>query len=282
MTAGTYKALRLLRRATGGQSAYDQCLVQSHDVGGVRMRWFLVASVAAAVLLVAGCTVWRLNEARQLARASEPFEQSPANARVHMLVVGDSTGVGTGASSPAASLAGLLGAAYPSLAIRNLARDGARFEAVPGQIRAATAPAAGFDVILVSAGGNDVIRNTDADALARAVALSFVAARERLAADGLLLVQPAGNVGNAPFFPPPLSSLMNQRAAQMHQVVRSAAAAHGAVVVNMAREAEQDPFVQNKALNASDGLHPSDEGYKLWRDELFSQSELAAKLAPAK
>ena len=34
-----------------------------------------------------------------------------------MLVVGDSTGVGTGASQPVASVAGLLGAAYPHLLV---------------------------------------------------------------------------------------------------------------------------------------------------------------------
>jgi len=244
-------------------------------------RWVVVAVAAGGLLLLAGCTVWRLGEARDLARASEPFTQSPANPRLHMLVVGDSTGVGTGASSPTNSVAGLLGTAYPRLAIQNLARDGARFEAVPGQIRAAAAPASGFDVILVSAGGNDVIRGSDADEMTAALDASFSAARQRLAEGGLLLVQPAGNVGNSPFFPLPLSGLMNDRAEVMHQAVRSAAARHDAVLIDMAREKENDPFVQNKALNASDGLHPSDAGYRVWRDELLAQSGLKSKLAPA-
>jgi lysophospholipase L1-like esterase len=167
------------------------------------------------------------------------------------------------------------------LAIQNLARDGARFEALPGQIRAAAAPASGFDVILVSAGGNDVIRGSDADEMTAALDDSFSAARQRLAEGGLLLVQPAGNVGNSPFFPLPFSGLMNERAEVMHQAVHSAAARHDAVLIDMAREKENDPFVQNKALNASDGLHPSDAGYRVWRDELLAQSGLKSKLAPA-
>lgn len=248
----------------------------------IKPRWVIAALAAGALLLVAGCTVWRLAQARDLARASEPYTQAPTSARMHLLVVGDSTGVGTGASHAAFSVAGLLGKAHPGLAIQNVAQDGARFEAVPGQFRAAVAPAAGFDVILISAGGNDVIRGSSAQALAAALDASFRAARERLASGGLFLVQPAGNVGNAPFFPQPLAGVMNDRAAAMHQAVRAAAARHGAVMIDMARDKDNDPFAQNKALNASDGLHPSDAGYRVWRDELFAQSDLQHRLAPAR
>jgi lysophospholipase L1-like esterase len=213
-------------------------------------------------------------------RASEPYQQQPQQAALRMLVVGDSTGVGTGASHPGGSVAGLLGAAYPQLAIDNRARDGAKFEAVPGQIEAASA-AGGYDIILISAGGNDVIRGTDEDVLARALDQSFARAKTRLAPGGQVVVQAAGMVGNSPFFVSPVSNLMNSRAVKMHTAVRAAATRHGVRVVNMAREKEADPFVQNPDLNASDGLHPSDAGYRVWRDELLAQTDLAARLAPA-
>jgi lysophospholipase L1-like esterase len=197
-----------------------------------------------------------------------------------MLVVGDSTGVGTGASQPSASVAGLLGAAYPRLALENRARDGAKFEAVRGQIAAARAPG-GYDIILISAGGNDVIRGTDNAELARLLDESFAAAKARLAPGGQVVVQPPGMVGNVPFFLPPVSNLMNSRATELHAAVRAAAARHGVRVVSMAREKEADPFVQRPELNASDGLHPSDGGYRIWRDELLAQTDLAERLAPA-
>ena len=245
--------------------------------------WLALTAIGAAALLVTGCTVWRLGEARSLAKASEPFQQQATAPALRMLVVGDSTAVGTGASAPGFSVAGLLGAAYPRLSIVNRGRDGARFSEVPSQISAATEPqGGGWDVVLISAGGNDVIRGTDADELAQALDRSFAIARERLAAGGQLLVQAPGNVGHAPFFLPPVSTLMNSRAADLHNAVRTAAARHGVTVINMARPRDQDPFVQQPELNASDGLHPSDGGYRVWRDELLAQSGLAARLESAR
>ena len=72
--------------------------------------WWLAAAAGAGVLLVTGgCAVWRLGEAPALARASEPFQQVPATPAVRLLVVGDSTGVGTGATQATRSLAGMMG-----------------------------------------------------------------------------------------------------------------------------------------------------------------------------
>jgi len=49
----------------------------------------------------------------------------------------------------------------------------------------------------------------------------------------------------------------------------------------MARAKDADPFVQRPEMNADDGLHPSDAGYRVWRDELLAQTDLAERLAPA-
>jgi lysophospholipase L1-like esterase len=246
------------------------------------MRTALLLAVGGAGLLVAGCTAWRLGEARALARASEPFQQQPAAPVLHLLVVGDSTGVGTGASQPERSVAGLLGASHPRLAVHNRARDGARFVEVASQLAARPSdPAEGFDVILINAGGNDVIRGTDPEALKRALDSAFAAAHARLAPGGVALVQPPGMVGHAPFFLPPISALMNHRAAALHIEAKAAAARHGLRYIDMARPRDQDPFVQRPELNASDGLHPSDAGYRVWHDELLAQSDLVQRLATA-
>ncbi len=93
---------------------------------------------------------------------------------------------------------------------------------------------------------------------------------------------PAGNVGNAPFFFAPASWLMTDRARRLHGFVRESATRHGAVVVNLFKEQGDDPFAQTPGLNAVDGLHPSDAGYRLWRDELLAQSGWAALLTAAR
>ncbi|MGE0860689.1 MAG: SGNH/GDSL hydrolase family protein [Gammaproteobacteria bacterium] len=235
-------------------------------------RCLLWGALAAPLLLAIGCTVGRLRESAELARSSEPLQRPVHEADARLLIVGDSTAVGTGASSAQASLAGLLARAYPGLHIENRGRDGATFADLARQLDG-SAP---FDVVLIQAGGNDVIRLRGLERVGADIERVISRARERA---GLVLVMPAGNVGNAPFFFPPLSWLMTARARRMHAYVRDSAARHGAVYVNLFKERQADPFARRPALNARDGLHPSDLGYRLWFDELRAQSALDQRLA---
>jgi lysophospholipase L1-like esterase len=209
-----------------------------------------------------------------LARQSEPFEQRPAAATRRLLIAGDSTAVGTGASSPAHSLAGLIAQQQPALQIENRARDGALFADVAEQL---LRPGR-FDVVLVQAGGNDVIRLRGMDAMRKDIDDLLDAARQR--AD-VVIVMPAGNVGNAPFFFAPWSWWMTQRAREMHPLVPAAAARSNAVYVKLFEERDDDPFVRQPELNASDGLHPSDAGYRVWWQVLQEQADLSGRLASA-
>ena len=129
----------------------------------------LMAITAVAVLALAGASgraVWRIKQSADLARQSEPFQASPAQPVARLLIVGDSTGVGTGASSPAQSLAGLIAQEHPSLKIVNRAKDGAKFADISRQLEALGNQR--FDAVLVLGGGNDVIRLTGPKALAKA------------------------------------------------------------------------------------------------------------------
>jgi lysophospholipase L1-like esterase len=235
----------------------------------------LVLLLGLVVLAVAGRAAWRLGRAAELARASTPLQVAPAEVSLRMLMVGDSTAVGTGASSPQASLAGLLAQDYPGLAIENRARDGARFDGVVEQLEAGGQ----FDFVLIMAGGNDVMRFRGSDASRADIDRSARLAQDLAPRVALL---PAGNVGNAPFFFPPVSWLMSIRSRTLHADVQSAAARTGAAYVNLFKSAEIDPFAQRAGLNAADGLHPSDAGYRLWRDELLAQTGWDKALAAAR
>ena len=243
-----------------------------------RLTLWLLITGGAVLLGLSGCAAWRIAESAELARRSEPLQQAPADARMKLLIVGDSTAVGTGASSAKHSLAGLLAHDHPGLHIDNRARDGAQFSDVLAQLRTLE-PGDRYDLVLVQAGGNDVIRLRDLDALRSDI--DQVVARARGHSDRVI-VMPAGNVGNAPFFFPPLSWWMTRRARELHGFVRSAAAQHGAAYVNLFHERADDPFVLRPELNASDGLHPSDAGYRLWFDQLMAQADLAGPLAAAR
>ncbi len=240
---------------------------------------FALSAIAALALLgTSGCAAWRIKQATELARLSEPFEVAPPQPVAWLLVVGDSTAVGTGASAPAHSVAGLIAQDYPRVQIVNRAEDGAKFADVVRQLQAVGEQR--FDLVLIMAGGNDVIRLTGADALEEGVLRTAQLASARGKA---VVFFPSGNVGNAPFFFAPVSWLMSQRSRALHKLIRQVAADQGAGYVNLYKEKAQDPFVEHAAeLHAKDGLHPSDAGYRIWYAELIAQSDLASLFAGSK
>ena len=62
-------------------------------------RLFRVLSVLAAlaILVTTGHAAWRIKQSAALARLSEPLQASPEAPLSSLLIVGDSTAVGTGA-----------------------------------------------------------------------------------------------------------------------------------------------------------------------------------------
>ena len=129
----------------------------------------LGAIAGLALLATSGCAVWRIKQAGELARLSEPFEVLPQQSVATLLVLGDSTAVGTGASSPTQSVAGLIAKDHPQLQIVNRAQDGAKFADIVQQLEALGEQR--FDAILVLGGGNNVIRLTRQKPLAQDVSL---------------------------------------------------------------------------------------------------------------
>jgi hypothetical protein len=74
---------------------------------------------------------------------------------------------------------------------------------------------------------------------------------------------------------------MTSRSRALHDFVALGAARSGFVYVDLFRERSTDPFVADRSLNASDGFHPSDAGYRNWWAELQRQASLARPPAKA-
>lgn len=237
-------------------------------------RWWTVAAVAAGALLLAGCAPWRLVTASDLAKASRPYTAQPANPERRILVVGDSTAVGTGAARPEDSLAGRIGTAHPRWRIDNLASNGAKFEDVQEQLERAGTD---YDLVLVLAGGNDVIRLTSEQQLQ---AHMEQAIRTAKAHGRQVVIMPCGNVGHAPLFIPPVSWFMESRSKRLHATAQAVALESGVRYIRLLKPRAQDPFVQrSEELHAADGLHPSSAGYQQWYEELVRQEGLAGLTA---
>jgi lysophospholipase L1-like esterase len=234
----------------------------------------IVSVALASAVLISSCrTAWHLARSVRLARKSRPFSTLPPAPAASLLIVGDSTGVGTGASAPQYSLAGQIARVYPNLRILNLAQDGARFAEIADQLSGTRR----FDLILILGGGNDVIRMTGGAALGSDIERAIARACAR---SSHVIVMPAGNVGNAPVFYPPLTWLLRRRARTLHHAAARSAQAHGAVFVDLYRERANDPFARHpERMNASDRLHPNDAGYAYWFAELERQAQISQRIA---
>jgi lysophospholipase L1-like esterase len=195
-----------------------------------------------------------LSASRTLVRQAMPFARDKG--ALHLLVLGDSTAVGVG-SEPADSVPGRLGM-YINSSVENRAHSGATAEDVIRQLNGARRTS--YDMILIQVGANDVMRFRSLQKTEESLDAALSAAEERSARIVLLT---AGKIGDAPFFPRIVRSIMNSRTEELRERFMRASAAHNVVYVDIfSRESpfEDDP----ERYYASDKLHPSGEGYGFW------------------
>ncbi len=192
-----------------------------------------------------------------LAAKAVPFSRSSGSPNI--LVIGDSTAVGTGASSPATSLAGLLGEFYPSASVENRGVNGSKTaELVPRHKSIKNH----YWLIMIHIGGNDTVRFTnlrELDADIRTV----IRLAKNLA--GHVVVVSTGNVGTAKLLPFGTRWMFAIRTRQVRKIFMRACKDMDVTYVGLFREPSKDPFAKDpKKYYAADLFHPSDLGYADW------------------
>lgn len=231
-------------------------------------RMGLIAILAALGVFMA-VYAWRLHLSSELATNSVAAEHFPPQANATVVVVGDSTGVGTG-SHPRFSVAGRIASAFEGIEVNNLAAVGAKARDIATQLMGMERARA--DIILIQVGGNDVMSFESPQSFGEGLKAAITAARARAQT---VILMPAGNVGGAPFFLPPASWYFSMRARQFNFIAMTTAKATGAIFVGLFHEKAEDPFAEAPELfYAKDGLHPSEHGYALWFGELMRQARL--------
>ena len=212
----------------------------------------------------------RIYKGMKLADASTAYEINDSQARKRILIVGDSTGVGTGADDPTDSIAGRIAREFPFVEIVNRSADGARAKDVLEQLNSLEDN--GFDMVLVQVGGNDILRFTDLNTLKNTVA-EILHAAYQVAPD--VIFMSTGNVGSSPAFFSPISWIYTDRTRKVRSVFLLISREKGVEYVDLFREREEDPFLEDpKRYFAADLLHPGSDGYGLWYEELRSQTSL--------
>jgi lysophospholipase L1-like esterase len=238
-------------------------------------RLLAAVFILACTVLVAESVLLgvRLYRGVKLAGTAKAFSCKPFVVKHRVLVVGDATAAGVGAEDPSGSISGRISREFPLTEVRNLARPGASASDVLGQVSSA---AGGFDLVLVQAGAEDVIRLRDLDA-AQAEYSRVLHAASRLSPRVVFLG--IADVGRAPAFFPPVSWMYSRRAARLRDLLVLACRETGVEYADLFSQGRDDPRLGNaRTCFAADGLHPSGDGYALWYGELKRQTALLEAL----
>ncbi len=238
-------------------------------------------SLLLPLMLVSGALLelalfWRgVGRARSLAAQGRRFERRLAAAEgTTILFLGDSTGVGVGASLPEESIAGLLAVDFPNADIVNVSESGARVADAVAQASRCNAAGWHFDMAVLHVGGNDIVQATPTHPLSEGCE-ALMQELSRLAHRTVWLGPP--NLGWAPLFPPPYSWLMAARSRTASAIFARCAAQHGVAFVDFSAPTHAIHFGKRRRQHfASDGFHPNSSSYRYGYAAVRQAMELAA------
>ena len=238
--------------------------------------------IALALLVIFGLYLYvpiarALTLGDSLMVKSRAYIQTPENPTMSILVMGDSTAVGTGAAY-GHSTAGYLGKEFPMATVLTDAKNGMKIEECVERLLKRKHEQ--HDLALFQIGANDVTGLT-----------SFTNIEERLQtiltlSDGVAkqtIILSAGDVGTVPIFRWPLSSLMSHRSKKMRLLYKRLIAGHPkAVYVDLSGDGIDEVFsYDSEKFYAADGFHPSGEGYRQWFLEIRKNIRDIAPEKPA-
>jgi lysophospholipase L1-like esterase len=226
------------------------------------MTWWqilLTAGILGAVAYRAALVYLRAHAARVQMAEEQRFERLTGDYTKTMLVLGDSTGAGVGASRPEESIAGRLAAKLGATHVENYAASGSYVTDLRAQILKATLDA--YDVILIQIGGGDIVFFHNAERVAKELDLAMMG----LPDSKLTLLMSAGNVGGAKIFPLLIRPFHTWLTHEYHRWFRKVAKRRGATYVNLYLPRKVDYFLDEpERYFSEDGIHPSSDGYVLW------------------
>ena len=226
----------------------------------------LIALIAALYSAYEAVRIRPLLQASQrLIEAAKPFARETGGSAI--LVLGDSTALGVGASKSEDTVAGRVAALHPEWSVENYAVSGAQIEDLTAQF--AQAQREQYALAIIHIGANDIIRFKSAASAARDLEPLLASIKEK---SEKVVFLTAGNVGGSTFFPAILNPFYERRTLHYHAAFENIAKRLGIVYVNLYAKPENDPFLKDPLrFFSADGLHPSSEGYELWFEKVRAE-----------
>jgi len=191
-----------------------------------------------------------------------PFEQTISGTPT-VLILGDSTGYGTGATDGKDSIAGLIGSDF-ALSIKNQSDNGRTIDELLSDIKNFEGT---YELILLQIGANDILQKRPVETVEdelRTIINKLSTHTQHI------IMMPSGNVGASPKFSGTESETYEQLSRDFRDMFLQVANDTQLVYIDLFEPVEEDPFAQDpEKYIAIDGLHPSSAGYKKWYDTLY-------------
>lgn len=206
---------------------------------------------------------------KYLAFESEPFSFVPENPRSRILIVGDSTAVGTGSETPHGSVAGKIHRDFPESEIINLAEDGQKIHEVLEDLNSVEGK---FDLLIIHAGANDILFMSD---FKTTVSLAeHLLNRAKELSDTVVFIT-SGDLGLVPLLPKPVGWFYSYRTKEFLDNFKILAKEKGVFFVDLYRKEKNGKFLEeDKSVFSPDGLHLNDFGYEIWYQNMLETLRL--------
>lgn len=195
----------------------------------------------------------------QLAQEAQPFVAHPENPIKRILIVGDSTAVGTGATTPEESVAGRISEEFPRYEIVNYGKNGLQTSELRERLELLQERE--FDLVFLFIGGNDIVRFHDVTTLSEDLATSFQLAKQ--ISDDVVFVS-VGNIEIAPFFPKPIAYFYRDYQQEVRTAFSIISNEYDVLFVDLFTEGIEDIPLPSELIFAEDDFHPSSVAYAVW------------------
>ena len=193
------------------------------------------------------------------------FSNESSDLSQSLLVLGDSTAYGVGASKKEDSLPALVAHQIAATYVENHSVSGAKIEDLQDQIK--QIQKGSYNLILIQIGANNIVAR-DKVTEESVILEKEIRVLQKLSKKIIFLS--AGNLGGAPAIPFLFHPYYKNLTLAYHKEFQDLSDRTGVTYVNLYEDPSVDPFVLHPQLYfAKDKFHPSSVGYKYW----FSQVE---------
>jgi len=228
----------------------------------------VIKIIIGIVLLFVGYHALRfrllINKGIAISAAAVPFQHDTVGASMRILVMGDSSAVGTGSVRPEDSVAGRIAAYYPEAEVLNFGVNGLRVAGLNEKLN--NPPPGEFDLVVLQIGGNDITHRTPIADVEKN--LREVLQKAKKLADTVIILH-TGDLGKAPIWPPLIGRYITKQTLVLRDMYLRVVPEMGATYVDLYGARVDDTFAKDLyRYYGVDQFHLSGDGYGVWFEEI--------------